>query len=107
MENVQRVFGNTCRRLREEAGLTQDELGEAAGVSGAYVSEIERGNANPTLLTMQKLANGLHIHISVLANFHEESLSEEQIRENLLREISKTNGKTLRQWHSFIKKVFY
>lgn len=49
MKDTQKIFATTCRRLREEAGMTQDRLGEVAGVSGAYVSEIERGNANPTL----------------------------------------------------------
>lgn len=86
--------------------MTQDRLGEVAGVSGAYVSEIERGNANPTLATMQKLADGLNVHISVLADFREESLSEEQMRENLLREIAKANNKTVKEWYSFIKRVF-
>lgn len=89
-----------------EADLTQDELVEAAGVSGAYVSEIERGNANPTLLIIEKLAEGLQVHISVLANFKEEDVSEEQIRENLLREIGKASDRTVKQWYAFIKKAF-
>jgi transcriptional regulator with XRE-family HTH domain len=36
-------FGGLLRRLRDEAGLTQDELAEAAGVSQRAVSDLERG----------------------------------------------------------------
>ena len=36
-------FGGLLRRLRDEAGLTQEELAEAAGVSQRAVSDLERG----------------------------------------------------------------
>ena len=106
MKDANRVFANNCRRLREEAGMTQEALGEAAGLSGAYVSEIERGNANPTLLTIQKLAKGLNVPFAVLADFRNPDISEDEIREYLLREIARADNKTIKQWQSFIRKVF-
>ena len=36
-------FGGLLRRLRDDAGLTQDELAEAAGVSQRAISDLERG----------------------------------------------------------------
>lgn len=106
MKDAQKIFAETCRRLREQAGMTQEKLGEAAGITGAYVSEIERGNANPTLATIQKLADGLNVDIAVLADFRDTELTEEQIKANLIREISRANNRTIKDLHSLIKKAF-
>jgi len=53
-------FGGLLRRLRDEAGLTQDELAEAAGVSQRAVSDLERGiNATARKDTALLLAGAL------------------------------------------------
>lgn len=105
MDDVQKRFGTNCKTLREQAKLTQDALGELSGLTGAYISEIERGNANPTLATVEKLAKGLNIHVSVLADFTEKELSEDEFRENLLREIAKSDKKTVKSLCSFVKLI--
>jgi transcriptional regulator with XRE-family HTH domain len=53
-ELPQRV-GRQLRILREERGLTQEAVGERAGYSGKYVSEIERGLRDPALTTLERL----------------------------------------------------
>jgi transcriptional regulator with XRE-family HTH domain len=47
------------RRLRETAGMTQEELAHAAGLHWTYVGQIERGERNPTYKNLLKLARGL------------------------------------------------
>ena len=47
--------GQRLRILREERGLTQEAVGERAGYSGKYVSEIERGLRDPALTTLERL----------------------------------------------------
>jgi len=49
-------IGRQLRILREERGLTQEAVGERAGYSGKYVSEIERGLRDPALTTLERLA---------------------------------------------------
>lgn len=44
---------------RQEAGLTQRELSEKTGISQGDISKLERGNANPSLRTLQRLAAGM------------------------------------------------
>ena len=44
---------------RKEAGLTQRELSEKTGISQGDISKLERGNANPSLRTLQRLAAGM------------------------------------------------
>ena len=44
---------------REKTGLTQKELSEKTGITQADISRLENGNANPSLKTLQRLAEGL------------------------------------------------
>jgi transcriptional regulator with XRE-family HTH domain len=59
-------FGAVVRRLREEKGLTQEELAERAGISATYVGFIERGDNVPTLTIVIQIASGLRIRPSDL-----------------------------------------
>jgi transcriptional regulator with XRE-family HTH domain len=53
------AFGIVLRRLRKEAGLTQEELGFDAGLRRTYISILELGQQQPTLSTILKLAKAL------------------------------------------------
>ncbi|TMH85403.1 MAG: helix-turn-helix transcriptional regulator [Betaproteobacteria bacterium] len=53
------TFGRVLRRLRKEAGLTQEELGFEANLRRTYVSILELGHQQPTLTTLLKLAKPL------------------------------------------------
>lgn len=48
-QKLRKVFGNTIRKAREAARLTQAEVATKAGVDPSYYAEIERGEVNPTL----------------------------------------------------------
>ena len=45
---------------RQEAGMSQQELSQLAGVTQADISKIENGKGNPSIKTLQKLAAALH-----------------------------------------------
>jgi len=49
------------RRIREEIGLTQTELADAAGLRQATISQIETGRRTPALSTVFKLASALGV----------------------------------------------
>jgi transcriptional regulator with XRE-family HTH domain len=55
------AFGKVLRRLRQEAGLTQEELGFEADLRRTYISILELGHQQPTLTTIVKLATSLNI----------------------------------------------
>lgn len=55
------LLGQIIARRRIGAGLTQDELAEKSGVHRTYLSDIERGTRNITLLTLNKLASSLNL----------------------------------------------
>lgn len=60
------ALGQTVRRLRREADLTQEELAERAGISANYVGEIERGECNPSALVVFAVARGLGVDAAKL-----------------------------------------
>lgn len=53
------AFGQVLRELRQNAGLTQEELAFGADVRRTYVSILELGDQQPTLTTVLKLAKAL------------------------------------------------
>jgi transcriptional regulator with XRE-family HTH domain len=70
--NVRVLFGRRLRALRKLRMMTQEKLGERAGVSGKLVGQIERGDGNPTLDVIAGLAAGLDVDPGELLQFEEE-----------------------------------
>lgn len=64
--DLRAAFGLAVRRRRVQAGVSQERLAELARVERAYVSALERGRRNPTLLTQQRIAKGLGITLHEL-----------------------------------------
>ena len=50
---------------RKESGLTQKQLSERTGSAQADISKLERGNANPSLRTLQRLAAGMGMNVKI------------------------------------------
>ncbi len=59
--DIRRIFGANVRRYRVAAGLSQEAVGVKMGVDRAYVSGMERGQQNVTLLTMWHLSEALGV----------------------------------------------
>ncbi len=58
--------GVKIRHLREDAGLTEMELGDRAGVSGQMISFIERGLRTPSAEKLKRLADALGVTVDDL-----------------------------------------
>ena len=56
---LQQRFGSVIRRRRVAKGVSQEALASRAGLHRTYVSLLERGQRNPSLLVMSKLASAL------------------------------------------------
>jgi transcriptional regulator with XRE-family HTH domain len=59
-------LGQTIRLKREAQGLTQFELAEKSNVDRNYIGMLERGERNPSYLSLQKIARGLGISVNQL-----------------------------------------
>lgn len=60
------AFGSRIRQLRERADVSQEDLAHAIGMSRRYLSGIERGESNPTLDQLLRLATGLDVEVADL-----------------------------------------
>lgn len=64
--SLRRRFGLAVRRRREAAGVSQEDLAFEAGIHRTYVSMLERGEANPSLDVIERLAGALRTSVSAL-----------------------------------------
>lgn len=66
--DIRERFGDAIRICREERHLTQEELAHRAGIHRTYLSDVERGSRNVSLINVERLAKGLAMKIAEL--FH-------------------------------------
>ena len=57
-------LGSRLRRIRKQKGLTQQSLSDLCDIEKAYLSRIESGITNPTVLTLLKMSKTLNIEIN-------------------------------------------
>jgi transcriptional regulator with XRE-family HTH domain len=60
------TLGDKLRAVRKERGLTLQQVAAAAGLSKAFVSQIESGTANPSLASLKRVGNALSIPLASL-----------------------------------------
>lgn len=61
-----RTLGLNVRQRREKAGLTQEKTAELAKLDPTYISGIERGVRNPSILSVCRVAAALDVTVSEL-----------------------------------------
>src|SRR5690242_12124396 len=64
--SVVAAFGKQLERLREQRGMSREQLAESSGIELAMIEQIEHGEASPTLDTLRQLAGGLGLPLSAL-----------------------------------------
>lgn len=64
--DIRERFGDAVRTRREELNLTQEDLAERAGIHRTYLSDVERGSRNLSLINIERLAAALSLLISEL-----------------------------------------
>jgi len=58
---MRQLVGRNFARLRQEKGLTQEQVEVRSGFSQQYLSGLERGHRNPTIITLFELAQALGV----------------------------------------------
>ncbi len=66
MENTVKKFGKKVREIRLEKKMSQGDVAKILGVHRTYISGIERGMRNPSLVTLEKIAKALKVNIDIL-----------------------------------------
>lgn len=59
--DMRRLVGRNFARVRRDKGLTQEQVAERSGFSQQYISGLEQGRRNPTIVTVYELAQALGV----------------------------------------------
>ena len=71
--DMRKLVGRNVKRIRQEKGLTQEQLAELSGFSQQYLSGLEQGRRNPTIVSIYELATALGVsHMELVRSLAEE-----------------------------------
>ncbi|MFJ5769789.1 helix-turn-helix domain-containing protein [Psychrobacillus sp. NPDC093180] len=90
MDRINQNIGKNLKRVRKERNISLDKTSELTGVSKTMLGQIERGESNPTVTTLWKIANGLRLSFSTLIS--EETPTVSIIKKNELNPVIESNG---------------
>lgn len=90
MSDFLRLVGEQIRMIRKAKGLTQENVAERCGIRVTRISDIERGQTNASLKTLEKIINALNISPGELFNFQKLNLAEGIEDKRLMVEIHKS-----------------
>ena len=80
MNDLAKIIGQRIRNYRTQLGLSQEKLAELSGCHPTYIGQLERGEKNATLESIDKVASSLKISLSKLfENLGGESTNERNI----------------------------
>lgn len=66
MSDIAKIIGQRIRNYRTQKGLSQEKLAELAGCHPTYIGQLERGEKNATLESVEKIASAMDISMSEL-----------------------------------------
>jgi transcriptional regulator with XRE-family HTH domain len=66
MSEIAKIVGQRIRNYRTEQGLSQEKLAEMSGCHPTYIGQIERGEKNATLESVEKISSALKISLAQL-----------------------------------------
>ncbi|MBU8878682.1 XRE family transcriptional regulator [Bacillus sp. FJAT-29790] len=90
MDQINKNIGKNINRIRKERNLSLDKTSEITGVSKTMLGQIERGESNPTVTTLWKIANGLRLSFTSLISGDRPSVTV--IKKNSLKPVVENDG---------------
>jgi transcriptional regulator with XRE-family HTH domain len=78
--DMRRLVGRNVRRIRLEKNLTQEQFAERSGFTQQYLSDLERGQRNPTIVSLYELAQALDVEHVALVALDDEAMAEKARR---------------------------
>jgi transcriptional regulator with XRE-family HTH domain len=100
-----RSLGRGIREVRRRKGMTQDRLSEIAEVSPKYLSEVERGNSNVSILLLQRIASALGVDMSALLCGCENASEDGKLKRGIWDELQKLKRQELERAERVLRAV--
>ena len=67
--DIKILVGKRVKELRNKLGVSQEELADMAELDRTYITSIERGKRNISIVNVEKLANALNVSLSIFFDF--------------------------------------
>ncbi len=78
MSEIAKIVGQRIRNYRTQLGLSQEKLAEMSGCHPTYIGQLERGEKNATLESIEKISAPLNVSLSKLFEKLDEKTSGER-----------------------------
>ena len=91
------LLGRRLRELRKARKFTLEKLAEKSGVGAKYLGGIERGTENPTISTLEKVADALSVGIHQIILFEHQIQGERALRRRIVQILAKCDERELQQ----------
>lgn len=103
--DARQLLGLRIKRIRTELGLSQEELAYRCGMHASHIGFLERGQRNPTLDTLERVALGLNITLSEMLDYEKEpeSVSYDEVTNKLVSHILALTPEKKKQVLAIIK----
>ncbi len=108
MSNVVKIVGERIKYHRLEKSLSQEQLALMAGVSPAHIGRLERGQKNPSLISIEKVLNALDVSFEDFFKYIQPSTKEDEnlVLPLLMNKLSKLSIKDQQEIMTIIDAVF-
>jgi transcriptional regulator with XRE-family HTH domain len=101
MSYLPKVIGERLRNLRKERGLSQEELAHLASLHSTYIGQLERGEKNATLESLEKVTEALGVSLEELFRFVHTTTDEHSF--TLLQIINRLQVRSLEDQKTVLK----
>ena len=105
MSNIVRQIGDNIRNIRKSKGLSQEQLALRAEINASYMGQVERGEKNPTIDVLGKIAIALNTPLEQIVSLQIPSPKEEHDSDYAEKISHQLNGLSLKEQEVIYKLV--
>ncbi|WAC07852.1 MAG: helix-turn-helix transcriptional regulator [Thermodesulfobacteriota bacterium] len=105
MSDIKAILGARIRKLRKERRLSQEALAEKANLHYTFIGEVERGEKNISLVSLEKLAKALEVTLIDLFDLPELKERPNDFKKKLTQEIKGFDDETAGALLKLIKTI--
>jgi transcriptional regulator with XRE-family HTH domain len=109
VSKIAKKVGERIRLLRQQRGISQEQLAFKAGITPSYLGQIERGEKSPTIDSLDKVATALNVTLEELFSF--EYAHPDNVDQQIMKKIAfQLHGRTKMEQeavYNFIKQLLW